>query len=98
MPITPYATRSSEHPGDLLEWMRQNAETNEESTRRLLKNLTAAIQTELTPRQQHVLQLYLSEALPNNVIARRLGVCSSTVTRTRQRALRRLYKVLQWSF
>lgn len=91
-------TRSSELVGEFQAWLTANAGDNEESLERLHRNLSRAIQNELTPRQQEVLRLFLYEGLRNHEIATRLGVRSSTVTRTYVRALKRLQRVLQYAF
>ena len=78
-------------------WQKGMAATNEESLARLRKNLTMAIQEELTPRQQEILQLHLSEGLSQARIAERLGVDKSTVSRTVARAKRNLARVLRYS-
>ena len=78
-------------------WQKGMAATNEESLARLRKNLTMAIQEELTPRQREILQLHLSEGLSQARIAERLGVDKSTVSRTVGRAKRNLARVLRYS-
>lgn len=78
-------------------WQKGMAATNEESLARLRKNLTMAIQEELTPRQQEILQLHLSEGLSQARIAERLGVDKSTVSRTVARAKKNLARVLRYS-
>ena len=93
-----YDTRSSEWIGDLAVWKNLNAETNNEQLARLKKNLTLAIQNELTPHQQRYLQMHYFEGLSCTEIAAALGVSASTVSRTITRAKARLQKVLKYTF
>ena len=93
-----YDTRSSEWIGDLSMWKQLNAETNDEQLSRLKKNLTLAIQNELTPHQQRALLMRYSEGKNMTEIAGILGVSPSTVSRTISRALKRLRKALQYTF
>lgn len=94
----PFDTRSSEFIGDLIAWKRENAENNDEQLARVKKNLTRAIQNELTPRQQRTLLMYYSEGKTVVEIAAALGVNPSTVSRTLARARERLRRCLQYSF
>lgn len=94
----PFDTRTSEFIGDLVAWKRENAENNDEQMARLKKNLTRAIQNELTPHQQRVLLMHYSEGRTVVEIADTLGVNPSTVSRTLARGRARLRKVLQYSF
>ena len=78
-------------------WQKELAVTNEENLTRLRKNLALAIQEELTPRQQEILRLHLSEGLSQVQIAERLGVNKSTVSKTMTRAKHKLERVLRYS-
>ena len=92
-----FDTRSSELPGEFQQWLLELAETNEESLSRVRKNLVTAIQEELTPRQQEILHLLFFSGCPAREVARQLNVAPSTVTRTKQRALKNLARALRYS-
>lgn len=94
----PFDTRSSEWIGDLAVWKRLTADTNDDQIARLKKNLTVAIQNELTPHQQRALLMYYSGGRTMREIADDLGVNTSTVSRTINRALKRLRKALRYTF
>lgn len=94
----PFDTRSSEWIGDLAAWKRLTADTNDDQMARLKKNLTLAIQNELTPHQQRALLMRYSEGKTVTEIASILGVSVSTVSRTIGRAIKRLRKALQYTF
>ena len=64
---------------------------------RLLRNLPLAVEQELTPRQRQILRMRYSSGMRNVEIARALGVNKSTVTRTRNRAVERLFRTLRYS-
>lgn len=93
----PYDTRSSEWAGDMTVWLRQNSEDNSLQLERLYRNLRQVRERELTSRQQQILELYYEQHLSLREIARRLGVHSSTVCRTMQRAKKRLRHYLQYT-
>lgn len=78
-------------------WQKGMAATNEENMARLRKNLTLAIQEDLTPRQREILQMILSEGLSQAQIAKKLGLEKSTVSRTVARAKKKLERVLRYS-
>ena len=97
MRTTRFDTRSSEWAGDMAVWLRENAEDNSQRLERLYRNLRQVREQELTPRQQQVLELYYDRHLTLREIAQELGVHSSTVCRTMQRARARLRRYLQYS-
>jgi len=97
MSNTPFDTRSSEWIGDMTVWLRENGEDNSLRLERMRRNLRRARETELTPCQRQVLELYYEQRLQVNEIARQLGVNPSTVSRTLRRARERLKKCLQYS-
>ena len=94
---TPFDTRSSEWIGDMTVWLRENAEDNSLQLERLRRNLRRARETELTPRQQHLLKLHYEQELSVTEIAELLHVNVSTVSRTLQRAKSRLRHYLQYT-
>lgn len=94
---TPFDTRSSEWIGDMTVWLRENAEDNSLQLERLRRNLRRARETELTPRQQHLLKLHYEQELSVTEIAELLNVNASTVSRTLQRARARLRHYLQYT-
>lgn len=89
-------TRASEHGGDLQSWLRSIAGTNDEAIERLRRHLTTAIREELTPRQQQILQMRYFAGLSNHETAEVLGVDRSTVSRTQDRAEKKLKRVLKY--
>ena len=93
---TPFDTRSSEWIGDMTVWLREHAETNDEQMGRLRRNLRQARERELTARQRQMLSLYYDQGMKMSQIARKLGVNSSTVSRTIRRARERLYRCLRY--
>lgn len=97
MQNTPYSNRSSEFPGDLQLWMRDNAEDNSERLARLRRNLRKAREAELTPRQQQIVTLVFDQELTLSQAARELGLNPSTVSRTLERAKQRLYRSLRYA-
>ena len=95
---TAFDSRSSEWVGDLTVWLRKNADTNDEQLSRLRRNLRLARERELTPRQQQMVTLYFDHGMSMPQIAQRLGVNSSTVSRTIRRAKEHLYRCLRYGF
>ena len=85
-----------EFVGDLQVWLREHAEDNSEQLSRLKRNLHRAREQELTPRQRQMLAMHFDQNRSVTQIARELGVNPSTVTRTLQRAVRRLYRCLRY--
>ena len=55
------------------------------------------LERELTARQRQVLVLLYAAQLSVTECARELGVCPSTVTRTRDRGLERMRRCLQYA-
>ena len=92
-----FDARSSEWIGDMTVWLRENANDNSEVLQRLQQSLRRARQQELTPRQQEMLSLYYDRGMTMPQIARQLGLHVSTVSRTIQRAKRRLYRCLRYA-
>lgn len=94
---TPFDTRSSEWIGDMTVWLRENSEDNAEQLARLRRNLRLARERELTPCQRQVLDMRFEQQMCVSEIARELGVNPSTISRTLQRATKRLRRCLQYS-
>lgn len=61
-----------------------------------LKRLNRVIENELTPRQRQILIAYYFQNLNQTQIARELGVCTSTVSRTLHRAEDRVRRCLKY--
>ncbi|MEY8387851.1 sigma-70 family RNA polymerase sigma factor [Oscillospiraceae bacterium 38-13] len=92
-----YSTRASEWIGDLTVWNRQHAADNSEQLDRLRRNLRRAREQELTPRQRQMMELYFEQGLTMPQIAARLGITTSTVSRTLRRARDRLRRCLRYA-
>lgn len=78
-------------------WMEGRNDDNHLQLERLLRNLPLAVEQELTPRQREMLRMRYSRGMRNGEIARALGVNKSTVTRTLNRAVERLFRTLRYS-
>lgn len=94
---TPFDTRSSEWIGDMTVWLRANGEDNSEQLNRLRRNLRRAREQELTPCQRQILDMHFDREMSVTQIARELGVNPSSVSRSLQRAKKRLRRYLQYS-
>ena len=82
---------------DLQVYLRQIAATNDDQIDRIKRNLTTAINQDLTSRQRQMLSLYYFKGYTMERIGKELGVNKSTVSRTITRAVRRLYRALRYS-
>jgi len=98
MKDTRFDDRGSEQLSSLALWRRETAEDNSLQMERVRRNLRWALESELTPRQRQMVVLYYDRRLSMRQIARLLGVQPSTVTRTLQRARRRLEHSLRYTF
>lgn len=76
--------------------LRHFVKTLDSSQNRLIKNLSTAINEELTPKQQVAVRLYFIEQNTQREIAEKTGVTASTVSRTLTRAKRRLRRCLRY--
>lgn len=88
--------RAGEWFGDLTAWQRENCGDNTEQLAQIQQKLRLAREKELTPRQQEILTMHFDRQMTIAQIARELGVCSSTVSRTIERAKKRLRRCLQY--
>ena len=77
-------------------YLARNGADNSTGYTRLLRDLTLAMQEDLTPRQRELTKLYYLEGMPMTQIAQRLDVSVSTVSRTLARARRRLYHCMRF--
>lgn len=77
-------------------WPWELSGDNSEQLSRLKQNLRQARELELTPRQRQMLSMRFDQKRTVTQIARELGVNPSTVSRTLQRARRRLYRCLRY--
>lgn len=82
--------------GDLIVWQRENSADNSEQLARVLQKLRLAREEELTPRQREILDMHFDQELSVTQIARELGICHSSVSRTIAAAKRRLRRCLQY--
>lgn len=89
--------RDNEFWGDMAAWRREERGDNSERLERLRRNLRQARGRELTARQAQILSMYYDEELSITAIARELGLCKSTVSRTLHRGRERLKRYLQYS-
>lgn len=83
---------------DLQAYLRQIAATNDDQIDRLKRNLTVAINQDLTPRQRQILSLYYYKGYNMTQIGKELDVHKSVVSRTLSRAMVRIQRALKYSF
>lgn len=81
---------------DLFAQAAGDTTANAAQLQRLLSSLPRAVEQELTPRQQQLVDLYFFQELSITQIAHTLHLHPSTVSRTLQRAVQRLQRVLQY--
>lgn len=87
-------SRPSETPGSLQAWLLDAAETNSDTVEHMRQAMRLAISEGLTARQREILLLHFYEEYSTAEIAQALGLNRTTVTRTLQRAKRRLRRLL----
>jgi RNA polymerase sigma-70 factor (ECF subfamily) len=63
---------------------------------RLRKNLALALEEELTKRQMEFVQMHYLQGMSLTQVANTVGVSVPTVSRTLDRARRRLYRCLRY--
>ena len=90
--------RGREQLSSLVLWREESAEDNSLQMERVRRNLRRALESELTARQREMVMLYYNQGLSMRQIARRLAVHPSPVSRTLQRANRRLQNSLRYTF
>ncbi len=76
---------------------RAAADASRVSPRELSPLLRQMLTEELTPRQRQVVTLLYEKKFTVSQCALRLGISPSTVSRTRDRALRRLRRPLEYT-
>ena len=82
---------------DLLAHTAIGETANATQLQRLLASLPRALEQELTPRQQQLVELYFFQNMSISQIAQTLQLHPSTVSRTLHRAVLRLQRVLQYA-
>ena len=82
--------------GEYVEYLARLNGDNSAERGYVLSNLNAAICEELTARQRQLIKLYYVDGKSMSDIARDLGVCVSTVSRTLERARNRLRRCLRY--
>lgn len=97
MHITPSEAFDPIDIASLCLWREEQSGDNQDRIRRLLNNLPRAVQQELTPRQREILHLRFTCGMSVTAIAEKLGVNKSTVSRSLNRSMERLYKSLRYS-
>ena len=83
--------------GSLQQWQRSLGGDNRQRLDRLAHYLPVAMAEELTPRQRQLLRMFYYDGKSVTAIARELSVNKSTVTRTLQRAQKRLRRSLRYA-
>ncbi len=79
-------------------WQQENQGSNTQRRERLRHNLDVLMEKELTPRQKTTVELFFFRKMRVSDIAAEMGLSKSTVSRTLQRALKRLYHYLQYTY
>jgi len=78
-------------------WRSAQGGDNREQMERLFNNLPKAMREELTDRQRQMLQMHFLQGMSVTVIAGKLGVSKSTVSRTLARSTDKLFHSLRYS-
>ena len=95
---TRYRYRRDEDAAALSVYVRALSEetSNRSELSRLKQNLLRALEEDVTERQREMLMLYYVRELNMRQVARQLGVCPSTVSRTIRRGEERLRRCLRY--
>lgn len=90
--------RGGLYAADMAVYSRAMSEenTNSADITRLKRNLIRALQSDVTPRQREMLELYYAKGLNMRQIGELLGVHKSTVSRTVKRGEQRLKRCLRY--
>ena len=90
--------RGRAYAADMAVYSRAMSEENTKSAdiTRLKRNLVRALQSDVTPRQREMLELYYAKGLNMRQIGELLGVHKSTVSRTVKRGEQRLKRCLRY--
>lgn len=90
--------RGRAYAADMAVYSRAMSEenTNSADITRLKRNLVRALQSDVTPRQREMLELYYAKGLNMRQIGELLGVHKSTVSRTVKRGEQRLKRCLRY--
>ena len=97
MHITPSEAYDPIDIASLCLWRQEQAGDNQDRIRRVLSNLPLAVHQELTPRQRQILQMRFTGGMSVTAIAKELRLNKSTVSRSLNRSMERLYKSLRYS-
>ena len=97
MHITPSEAYDPIDIASLCLWKQEQAGDNQDRIRRLLSTLPLAVHQELTPRQRQILQMRFTGGMSVTAIAKELRLNKSTVSRSLNRSMERLYKSLRYS-
>lgn len=97
MHITPSEAYDPIDIASLYLWKQEQAGDNQDRIRRLLSNLPLSVHQELTPRQRQILQMRFTGGMSVTAIAKELRLNKSTVSRSLNRSMERLYKSLRYS-
>ena len=81
---------------EMARWGALMAEDNSGELTFIRSKLAKALAEEVTPRQREVLALYYQGQLTLDQIGRRLGISTSTVSRTLRRGEKRLRRCLRY--
>lgn len=90
--------RGRAYAADMAVYSRAMSEenTNSADITQLKRNLVRALQSDVTPRQREMLELYYAKGLNMRQIGELLGVHKSTVSRTVKRGEQRLKRCLRY--
>ena len=88
--------RGGMYAADMAVYSREMSEDNADDISKLRRNLHLALCEDVTERQREVLALYYAEGLNMREIGERLGVDTSTVSRTIHRGEKRLRRCLRY--
>ena len=97
MHITPLRPTTPSDIASLCLWKQEQAGDNQDRIRRPLSNLPLAVHQELTPRRRQILQMRFTGGMSVTAIAKELRLNKSTVSRSLNRSMERLYKSLRYS-
>lgn len=81
---------------DIAKIVKKKGTSNAIKIETLKRMVTLIIKQELSEKQRTILDMYFVRGLKYNQIAEILNVSKSTVSRTKSRALKTIYKILKY--